>query len=813
MHYPDTSFHHGLPETIKPVSYDVRISNIDVAKKTFHGLCKIDFHAQDTVKSVILNQKMLQIGKATASSSHKAISLSETVANNKDETVEFKFAEPLKPGPLSLSIEYTGPIRTDMGGFYDSSYKEGDQLHTLLCTQFESTDARSAFPCSDEPAFKATFRLSLTIENQYDALSNMPVDKIEPHGKTKTVTFLPSPKMSTYLVAWCIGKFEYVESNLNGLPIRVYTVPGQSQNGKYALSVAEKAVDYLSKVFDIAYPLPKLHLIAVPAFGANAMENWGLVLFRATALLFDPEKSDLAYKSKVAYVVSHEIAHSWFGNYCTMNWWSDLWLNESFATYIGWLCVDNMHPEWDVFTDFVSSSVQAALDLDSLTSSHPVEVQVLNGRDIDQIFDYISYLKGGSVVRMVAESVGVDLFLSAVSKYLKEHSYGNARSDDLWDAVSATTGKDITKLVAPWIRAVGFPYLHAKIAGDQVKIAQQRFLLAGKSDDTTWWIPELNMTEKSKTIPLEQFTKLNKSTTGFYRVVYDPALFDHVLVDLNARDKIGLVADTFAAAQAGLSSTKTCLELVERFKDEEEYAVWAEIAKRLGALKRVYFGTAKLDTLVKFSKQVYEPVLKKLMEKKELKFQESKLRSLVFEQCGLSQSSLALKYARSTSDPSLRRAKLTTLLASRECSREELLQVIEEVKNPSSVDAREIALCALGSVNNKAYLDDIFALFFTESLPEMDYIFLCGSLSSNPVAQEPFWNFFKANFDRFHKETSIWTLDRVLRNFLPNFGSETLYADAKSFFAGKDLTGFDKGVRQSLEAIEVNMQWARKSDL
>jgi aminopeptidase N len=329
--------------------------------------------------------------------------------------------------PLSekaaIVLSFQGTINNDMAGFYRSKYKptvtpapsvpKDGEHHVMLSTQFESCDARRAFPCFDEPNLKATFDFQIEFPEDQVALSNMP-EKAVKKGKDgfKIVSFERTPIMSTYLLAWAVGDFEYVEDftkrTYDGkhLPVRVYTTKGLKGQAQFALDHAPQIIDYFSEIFQIDYPLPKCDLLAVHEFSHGAMENWGLITYRTTAVLFDEKASDIKYKNRVAYVVAHELAHQWFGDLVTMDWWNELWLNEGFATWVGWLATDHIHPDWHVWPQFVSDGMQTAFTLDSLRSSHPIEVPVKDGLDVDQVFDHISYFKGSSVIRMLANHLG-----------------------------------------------------------------------------------------------------------------------------------------------------------------------------------------------------------------------------------------------------------------------------------------------------------------------------------------------------------------------------------------------------------------------
>jgi aminopeptidase 2 len=274
-------------------------------------------------------------------------------------------------------------------------------------------------------------------------------------GRT-LVSFAKSPIMSTYLVAWVVGELEYIEDKTKeGVVVRVYTLPGESSQGKFALRVGKETLSFFTEYFDIPYPLPKMDMVAIPDFGAGAMENWGLVTYRNMYLLFDDNGSSTKTKQNVAYVVGHELAHQWFGNLVTMEWWSDLWLNEGFATWVGWLAVDHLFPEWNVWVHFIMDDQQRGLSLDGLRSSHPIQVPVRNPSEISQIFDAISYSKGASVIRMLVNYLGEDTFKKGIQEYLKLHKYGNASTADLWTSLADASGKPVHDMMSSWTEHVG----------------------------------------------------------------------------------------------------------------------------------------------------------------------------------------------------------------------------------------------------------------------------------------------------------------------------------------------------------------------
>ena len=596
-----------LPQDVSPIHYAIKLYDLELGNAfTFQGLVKIDLEIRSSTREIVLNAHQLKCNKATIST--LGTEPKTILYDEKTQRMSLSFPEKIPQGKLTLEIQYSGVMNNDMAGFYRSRYKpvvdpvpsvpKVGEFHYMFSTQFESCDCRRALPCFDEPNLKATFELSIEIPEDQVALSNMPEKSTEKaKDGLKLVTFERTPVMSTYLLAWAFGDFEYVEAftkrKYNGkqLPVRVYTTRGLKEQGRFGLENAHQIIDYFSEIFKIDYPLPKADLLAVHEFSHGAMENWGLVTYRTTAILFDPEKSDARYKNRVAYVVAHELAHQWFGNLVTMDWWNELWLNESFATWVGWLAIDHLYPDYLVWSQFITESMQSAMALDSLRSSHPIEVPVKNALEIDQIFDAISYLKGSSCIRMLANHLGVGVFLGGVSEYLKANAYGNAKTEDLWAALSKSSDKNVNAFMDLWIRKIGFPVLTVAEEPGQIGVRQSRFLSTGdvkaEEDETIWWIPlgfkgtaetkpgALSTKEETLRGVDETFYKLNEDQYGFYRTNYPPARLTKLgkaNAKLSVEDKIGLMADAAALAVAGHGTTAGLLAFVENFKDEKEYA-------------------------------------------------------------------------------------------------------------------------------------------------------------------------------------------------------------------------------------------------
>ena len=573
--------------------------------------------------------------------------------DTKSQRSTISFAEALPEAPeASVSIEFTGILNHDMAGFYRSQYKPAapaaasvprdDEFHYMFSTQFEACDARRAFPCFDEPNLKATFDFAIEIPDDLVALSNMPVKEETPvEGSKKLVSFERTPIMSTYLLAWAVGDFEYVEAfterEYNGkkLPVRVYTTRGLKEQGRWALEHAPKIIDYFSEQFEIDYPLPKSDILAVHEFTHGAMENWGLVTYRMTAILFDEKLSEARFRNRIAYVVAHELAHQWFGNLVTMDWWDELWLNEGFATWAGWLATDHLHPDWAGWPQFINEGMDQAFLLDSVRSSHPIQVEVRDALDVNQIFDKISYLKGCSMIRMLASNLGIETFLKGIAIYLKRHAYGNAKTKALWDALSEASGVYVNALMELWIEKVGFPVVTVTEGDQQISVKQSRFLSTGdvkpEDDTTTWWVPlalkgktgtegvePLALTTKETTIEgvSNEFYQLNAGATGFYRVNYPEArlkVLGTQLEHLTTEDKIFITGSAADLAFSGYATTGALLGFIQGLKNETHYRVLSQALDALGTLKSIFGDDEQTKKgLEKFTLELIDKALKQV---------------------------------------------------------------------------------------------------------------------------------------------------------------------------------------------------------
>mmetsp|Transcript_20016 Transcript_20016/g.35566 ORF Transcript_20016/g.35566 Transcript_20016/m.35566 type:complete len:936 (-) Transcript_20016:55-2862(-) len=620
-----------LSKAFKPELYDLTIDTNMADDFQYGGQVLIHAQLAEAMSSITLHVKELHLEECKF-----VTEAGETIATHQKSydvalnTVTIKFDAELPAGAGVLDISFTGTHNDQMCGFYRSTFKgPNGEDKVMLCSQFESLDARRCFPCVDEPAAKATFKATLIVDDGLAALSNMPVEteSLVEDGKRRKVVFEETPMMSTYLLAFVVGDLDYIEcKSKHGILIRVYTKPGETHLGEFALEFGADALDFYDDMFKQPYPLPKLDMVAVPDFAAGAMENWGLVTYRDVALLTDLTKASNAQKQYVAVVVAHELAHQWFGNLVTMEWWSSLWLNEGFASWMESHCIASLKPEWNKWEQFVQGDQAMALKLDALVSSHPIEVPIKHAKEVEQVFDGISYLKGASVVRLIHSFLGKEHFEQGLQVYMDRHKYSNAETTDLWQAWEDVSKKPVQKVMASWTDQMGFPVIVVKSmrwgknnATVALQVEQKWFIGDGSehpdSKNKLWSIPiivtvggsdgkAINLgimdTRTAKiVIPVaarkKTWIKLNGDQHVPMRVNYDAVagelgpLFNEAISsqEMSANDRVGLVSDYSALTKAGQIEPSSLIRLLAAYTNESSMPVIAALGTVLGELDTV----------------------------------------------------------------------------------------------------------------------------------------------------------------------------------------------------------------------------------
>jgi len=566
-----------LPSNARPEHYALVITP-DIPSATFSGTEIIDLTLAAPAKAITLNALELKIPTATANGKPGTVSFDPA-----KEQATITFADALPAGPVVLKLSFTGILNDKLRGFYLSK----TATQTLAVTQFESTDARRAFPCFDEPALKATFDLTLTVDKAATVIANTNVVQDKPTGETKhTVTFARTPRMSTYLVAYLVGNFDCsAHGEADGIPIRVCSTPEKAKLTHFALDAAKHFLTYYDQYFGIKYPMPKLDLIAIPDFEAGAMENFGAITYRETDLLVDDEDG-LNAKKNVASVVAHEMAHQWFGDMVTMQWWDNLWLNEGFATWMQDKAAGEWHPDWN-YPQGVATELDGTLNTDASRTTRTIRATADTPAQIAEMFDGIAYGKAGAVIGMIENWVGPEVFRQGVHNYLAAHLYANATAEDFWNAQTSTSKQPVDKVMSSFIDKPGVPVLtFASQKAGKVPVAEARFYLdpptnsPGKAD---WTIPVCLkgattqvchlVSSETPSVPLAPdapFFYANAAQKGYYRVSYTPEQLKAIVAaaetGLTVPERIGFIGDRWALTREGQGSVGDFLDLALALK-------------------------------------------------------------------------------------------------------------------------------------------------------------------------------------------------------------------------------------------------------
>jgi puromycin-sensitive aminopeptidase len=600
---------YRLPRTVVPSRYDLRLEP-DLATATFTGEVVIAVSVHDSVTDVLLNAAELSFSSASFETGARklaaAVGLDEPA-----ERVQLTFPQPLPTGEGRLHLRFAGTLNDKLRGFYRCRCKDaGGDSYWMAATQFEATDARRAFPCWDEPAFKAVFATTLVVDPGLTVLSNTAVVDSRVVSSKRIVRFADTIAMSTYLVAFVVGHLEASEPVMVGAtPVRVWCVPGKKHLARFGQEIAVASLAFFEQYYDRQYPGDKLDLIAIPDFAAGAMENMGAITFRETALLVDEATATHQERERVADVVAHENAHMWFGDLVTMRWWNGLWLNEAFATFMEMLAVDAWKPAWQRWTTF-GVSRSAALTVDGLHSSRPIEFAVNAPSDAEAMFDVLTYEKGASVLRMLEQYLGPDVFRAGVRHYLRKHAFANTETTDLWESLAEASSLPIPSILDGWVYRPGYPLLTASTQGNDLVLTQQRFSYlpapAGEAPPL-WKVPvqvridtpagpdvrRILLEEKEQRLALPadvQSVLVNEGGHGFYRVRYQGDLMERLLdrlPRLAAIERFNLVNDAWAAALAGLVGLEEFLDLTARLRGERDRNVWSVVLGALATLARI----------------------------------------------------------------------------------------------------------------------------------------------------------------------------------------------------------------------------------
>ncbi len=836
---------HRLPATVIPQRYEIRLSP-DLAAFNFSGEQTVFVIIREPVTEILLNACDLSIHTVTAISEQGATLEGKTTLDEANERVKTSFPRMLSPGPWQLRLTFSGMLNAKLHGFYRSAYEIDGEKKSLAATQFEATHARQAFPCWDEPAFKAVFQITLVIDEALTAISNTAIAReirLPGTGKKKVV-FSDTIKMSTYLVAFIVGELEGTGAVVvDGVPLRIWAVPGKRHLARFAQEIGAFSLSFFTRYYGMRYPGDKLDLIAIPDFASGAMENLGAITFRETALLIDEKSASRTELERVADVVSHENAHMWFGDLVTMRWWNGLWLNEAFATFMEMMAVDAWRPEWQRWSSFAVSRA-AALLIDGLKSTRPVEFQVEGPEDAAGMFDVLTYQKGAAVLRMLEQYLGPEVFREGIGLYLRKHEYDNAETTDLWDAIEESSGQPVRALMDSWIFQPGYPLVTVRIDEHGLLLSQQifRYLQDGEAPNRHWHVPvwirartakglesrTLLLNERETRVQLSdlpEWVVVNAGGHGLYRVRYAPELLCRLKENLHERlsaiERFSLVNDTWSITLAGLTPIADYLDLLQLFRVENDRNVWTAILGSCYYLHRLLDHEQRAG-LQAFVRDLIAPAAMRLgwfpqAEEQELTGQ---LRGELLGALGTlgdekkTQLQAGNFYDRYKTDRQSVDRNLVPALVSiiaHTGSKAEYEEFHSSFKSAKTPQEEQRYLFALADFRQAELLDQTLKLTINGELRSQNAPYLMRSLLLNPVGRARAWSFMKDHWEEMQRQYPDNSIVRMCEG-ITGLATPELEADVNHFFATHPVKLGGKIMEQHLEklriAVTCKLRWA-----
>jgi aminopeptidase N/puromycin-sensitive aminopeptidase len=816
-----------LAQTIRPESYTLTLAP-DLKAATFSGVESIDVTLAEPAAAITLNAAEIAFQSVTVTAAGRQQTAAVSLDADKQQAT-FTFPEKLPAGKATLSIVYTGILNNELRGFYLSKTAR----RNYAVTQFESTDARRAYPSFDEPAFKATYDVSLIVDSADTAISNGPIvsDTPGPAAGKHTLHFLTTPKMSTYLVAFLVGDFQCTAGEQDGVAIRVCSTPDKVALTPYGVDVAKYVLHYYNNYFGIPYPLKKLDLIALPDFEAGAMENFGAITYRETALLIDPKTASVGAKKEVALVIAHEMAHQWFGDMVTMQWWDNLWLNEGFATWMENKPVAAMHPEWDI-DQTVVADVDNTLDVDAQPTTRAIRAKAETPEQIEQMFDGIAYGKAGAMLLSVENYLGEETFRQGVHNYLAAHIYSNATAEDFWGAQTTTSHKPVDKIMASLVAQPGAPILtFSEPAKGKVGVAQKRFFLSPsiQPDPTQQWtLPVCFKTEKGQdcpvltpadsTLPVPSAHPFfaNAGGKGYYRSAYPASVYAALVAGvetaLTPTERISLVGDEWAQVRANKAPAGAYLDLVAAVKnDPSAQVLGTALSGVYSIIGRVATTPEQKAALGAWVRTSFGPQYAKLGAPAESDSANTReLRAQLFAVLGYyGKDPAVLAQAKQITeqyladpgsvDATLGQTALSIAARNGDATLFDRLQMIFETStNP---ELQEGALSLLAQFTNPALIQRALDYAASGKVRNQDTARQFGIALQLSETREQAWKYIQSHWDQVQAQVSPQMLTRVV-GATGSFCSEASRDEVKSFFSAHKVPAVDLSLKHAIEHID-----------
>jgi aminopeptidase N len=827
-----------LPSNVVPVHYALSLTP-DLKSATFSGAETIDVMVMEPTRTITLNAAEIEFQSVSASfgcfSTDQGCAMNIVLANpaislDKDkQQATFTFTNPIQPGKLVLRIHYTGILNDKLRGFYLSK----TDRRNYAVTQFEPTDARRAFPCFDEPALKATFDISLTVDSGDSVISNTPVDSDTPGpaaGK-HTIVFSTTPKMSTYLVAFLVGDFQCTYGEQDGVKLGVCSTPDKVSLAPFALDVAKFTIHYYDDYFGIHFPLRKLDFIGIPDFEAGAMENFGAITFREDALLIDPKTASLNDQINVSTDITHEMAHQWFGDLVTMQWWDNIWLNEGFATWMENKPVAAIHPDWDI-SQMVANDEQGTLNIDAQPTTRAIRAKADTPDEINQMFDGIAYGKASDVLLMIENYLGEETFRKGVHAYLEAHEYGNATAEDFWNAQTAVSHKPVDKIMDSLVAQPGAPILtFVEPSAGSVGVTQHRFFLSPSitpDPAQKWTLPVcfkapagqqcdlLNPGKSSLNIPVSSLFFADAGGKGFYRTAYAPAQYQalvrQVETGLAPAERISLIGDEWAQVRSNKAQVGDYLNLIAALKSDPNADVLSLALGEFNAVAdEVASNKQERDALAHWVRGNFAPVYSRLgPPAPDDSPNKRQLRASLFGLLGYhGDDSEVIEEARQIAnryladptsvDPTLAATALGIAAENGDAALFDKLQHIYETSTDPAQHERALQL--LVQFRDPALLDRALNYSVSSKVRNQDSAIQLAIAMQIPENRDQAWQFIKTHWDQVHAQLTT-AMGSLLLSYVGTFCTAEARDDIRTFFAGHKVEAADVALQHSLEHID-----------
>lgn len=857
-----------LPTYISPVHYDLHLEP-NMEDDTYSGTVDVQVQVTSNTRHLWLHIRQTYVSalpRLRMGESHEdgaTVGVTRCFEYKQHEYVVVEADTTLSPGTYVLSLDFQGVLTGSVVGFYRVVYNEGGVTKKIAATDHEPTDARKSFPCFDEPNKKATYTVSITHDKAYGALSNMPQEgepETLPGNKLKT-SFIKSVPMSTYLVCFAVHQFESVErTSARGIPLKIWAQPSQKHTAEYAANTTKIIFDYFEEYFNMTYSISKLDKIAIPDFGTGAMENWGLITYRETNLLYDENESSSSNKQRVASVIAHELVHQWFGNIVTMDWWDDLWLNEGFASFFEYVGVEKAEPTWAMRDIMIVSDVLPVMEDDALLSSHPIIVDVSTPAEITSVFDAISYSKGASILRMLEDWMGKDMFRDGCRQYLKEFYFQNAKTANFWASLANVSGLPVADVMDTWTKQMGYPVLTLSVTEAETKLTQRRFLLDPNANisqppsplEYKWTMPVKFQAIKSNRNFSEMFDKaqpelvvpgyslstdgllkVNNDHIGFYRVNHEDSMWTSISQQLltdhqefDAADRTSFVDDVFALARGNIIDYGNAFNLTQYLHNETDYIVWKSLADAIAYVRVMLSSNSalypKFQTL--FRNHV-KTIANHLGWDDEGDQRTRLLRETVLGiACQMGDTAALDEASRLFNEwisGTLSRVAVNLRLLvyrygmKRDGSEEKWNVMFQRYTTETLAQEKDKLLYGLASVENVNLLYRLLEASKNESIVKSQDLFtVVRYVSYNPLGQSMAWDWTTLNWDYLVSRYTIndRNLGRLLNSISTSYNTELQLWKMEHFFGlTPDAGAGEMPRKQAIETVKNNIGWMQRN--